>query len=41
MLRPISKCQGAGSQSDIAKKLIAETQEMPVEDVSRLVKSLS
>eukprot|EP00439_Symbiodinium_sp_Y106_P060282 s2298_g8.t2 len=28
---------GAGSQSDIAKKLIAETQEMPVEDVSRLV----
>ncbi|CAE7767890.1 cal-1, partial [Symbiodinium sp. CCMP2456] len=31
---------GAGSQSDIAKKLIAETQEMPVEDVSRLVKYL-
>ena len=32
--------QGAGSQSDIAKKLIAETQEMPVEDVSRLVEPL-
>ncbi|CAE7843297.1 cal-1, partial [Symbiodinium necroappetens] len=31
---------GAGSQSDIAKKLIAETQEMPVEDVSRLVRYL-
>ncbi|CAE7344703.1 unnamed protein product [Symbiodinium natans] len=31
---------GAGSQSDIAKKLIAETQEMPVEDVSRLVQYL-
>jgi len=28
---------GAGSQSDIAKKLIAETQELPVEDVWRLV----
>jgi len=28
---------GAGSQQDIAKKLIAEQQEMPVEDVWRVV----
>jgi len=31
---------GAGSQQDIAKKLIAEQQEMPVEDVWRVVQYL-
>ena len=32
--------QGAGSQQDIAKKLIAEQQEMPVEDSWRIIQSL-
>jgi hypothetical protein len=29
--------QGMGSQQDIAKKLIAEQQEMPVEDIWRII----